>query len=59
VSNDFEHGRYLLSGHIPLMKGLHRIKVKYFQIEGDAVLRVLWAPSGRQLRALEPSVLFH
>jgi hexosaminidase len=59
VANDGEHGRYLVSGHIPLAKGFHRIEVKYFQIDGDAALRVLWAASGRQLRAIEPSALFH
>jgi hexosaminidase len=59
VANDGEHGRYLVSGHIPLAKGLHRIEVKYFQIGGEAALRVLWAPSGQQLKAIEPSALFH
>jgi hexosaminidase len=59
VANDGEHGRYLVSGHIPLAKGFHRIEVKYFQIDGEAALRLLWAAGGQQLRAIEPSALFH
>jgi hexosaminidase len=59
VANDGEHGRYLVSGHIPLAKGFHRIELKYFQIDGDAALRILWAASGQQLRPIEPSALFH
>ena len=59
VANDREHGRYLVSGHIPLAKGFHRIEVKYFQMGGESALRVLWAPSGQQLRVIEPSALFH
>jgi hexosaminidase len=59
VANDGEHGRYLQSGHIPLARGFHRIEVRYFQLGGEAALRVLWAASGRQLKAIEPSALFH
>jgi len=59
VANDGEHGRYLLSGHIPLAKGFHRIRIEYFQVGGDSGLQVLWAISGQKLKAIEPSALFH
>jgi hexosaminidase len=59
VANDWVHGRYLVSGHIPLAKGFHRIRIEYFQAGGDAGLRVLWAMAGQKLKAIEPSALFH
>jgi hexosaminidase len=59
VANDWEHGRYLVSGHLPLAKGLHRIRIEYFQAGGDSGLQVLWAISGQKLKAIEPSALFH
>jgi hexosaminidase len=59
VSNDGEHGRYLVSGHIPLAKGFHRIRIKFFQAGGDSGLQVLWAISGQRLKAIVPGALFH
>jgi hexosaminidase len=59
VSNDGEHGRYLVSGHMPLAKGFHRIRIKFFQADGDSGLQVLWAISGKRLKAIEPGALFH
>ena len=59
VANDWEHGRYLVTGQIPLAKGLHRIRIEYFQAGGDSGVQVLWAISGQKLKAIEPSALFH
>jgi hexosaminidase len=59
VANDGEHGRYLLSGHIPLARGFHRMRIEYFQGGGGSGLQVLWAISGQKLKAIEPSALFH
>jgi hexosaminidase len=59
VANDGEHGRFLVSGSIPLAKGFHRVRIEFFQGEGGSGLQVLWAISGQKLRAIEPSALFH
>ncbi len=59
VANDGVHGKQLLSGYIPLSKGFHRIRVKFFQADGGSELRVLWALSGQSLKPIEPSALFH
>jgi hypothetical protein len=59
VANDWEHGKYVVFGHVPLAKGFHRIRVEYFQGGGNSGLRVLWAVSGQKPKAIEPSALFH
>ncbi len=59
VANDGVHGSQLGSGHIPLSKGLHRLRVKFFQADGGSQLRVLWAISGQPLKPIAPSALFH
>jgi hexosaminidase len=60
VSNDGEHGSdVVVSGHIPLAKGFHRIRIEFFQAGGGSGLHVLWAVNGQRLRAIEQNALFH
>jgi hexosaminidase len=59
VASDGEHGSSVVSGHIPLAKGFHRIRIEFFQAGGGSGLQVLWAVGGQRLRAIEPSALFH
>jgi len=42
VDNGGPHGKVKKKGQIHLLKGLHEIKIRYFQIGGFAVLEVLW-----------------
>lgn len=42
VDNGGPHGAETKKGRIHLLKGLHEIKIRYFQIGGFAVLEVLW-----------------
>ncbi len=59
VNNDGEHGMVERKGAIPLGKGLHALKVDYFQSAGDIGLRVsMKGPEMRQL-AIPDSMLFH
>lgn len=42
VDNGGPHGKTKKKGQIHLLKGLHEIKIRYFQIGGFAVLEALW-----------------
>jgi hexosaminidase len=59
VDNDGNHGIRLVSGYIPLRQGFHRIQLRYFQAEGGAWLRVLWAPAGAELKPIDRTALYH
>jgi len=59
VDNDGNHPIRLVTGHIPLRRGLHRFQLRYFQAEGGATLRISWAAAGGELQPLTGPVLFH
>jgi hexosaminidase len=59
VDNDGEHASRELIGHIPLQKGLHRLRLSYFQGQGGATLRIRWANGADELQPLEGPPLFH
>jgi hypothetical protein len=49
----------VVTGHIPLRQGVHKFKLRYFQAQGGATLRVSWAGSGGALQALVGFALYH
>jgi len=59
VKNDGNHASQLVTGHIPLRRGFHKLQLKYFQGEAGASLRVEWSLSGQELKPLDASALFH
>lgn len=59
VDNDGIHGSRVVTGHIPLRQGVHRFKLRYFQSQGGATLRVAWAGSGGELQPLVGFTLSH
>jgi hexosaminidase len=59
VDNDGNHASRVVTGHIPLRQGIHKFKLKYFQSEAGAMLRVSWAGSGGELQPLVGFVLNH
>ena len=59
VDNDGNHPSRVITGHIPLRQGFHRIKLLYFQSEGNVALRVSWGASGGELQPLPESALYH
>ena len=59
VDNDGNHPSRVITGHIPLRQGFHRIKLLYFQAEGNVALRVSWGASGAELQPLPESALYH
>ena len=59
VDNDGIHGSRVVTGHIPLRQGVHKFKLRYFQSQGGATLRVSWAGSGGELQPLVGFALYH
>ena len=59
VDNDGIHGSRVVTGHIPLRQGVHKFKLRYFQSQGGATLRVNWAGSGGELQPLVGFALYH
>src|SRR6266853_92763 len=59
VDNDGIHGSRVVLGHIPLRQGVHKFKLRYFQAQGGATLRVSWAGSGGALQPLLGFALYH
>ena len=52
IDNDGDHGPRLVTGHVPLRRGLHKISLRYFQSEGGATLSVGWAAADGELQPL-------
>jgi len=59
VDNDGNHAPRTIAGHIPLRRGMHKLRLRYFQSEGGASLGVSWAKPGGPLEPLEGSALYH
>ena len=59
VDNDGNHGSRVVTGHIPLRQGFHKMQFRYFQSEGGASLHISWAASGGELKPLDGSALYH
>jgi hexosaminidase len=59
IDNDGNHASRIVTGHIPLRQGFHRLKLKYYQSEGGASLRVSSAAPGGELKPLDQSALYH
>lgn len=59
VDNDGLHSLQTKFGLIPLRKGWHRIKLKYFQGGGDATLNLRWGLKGQALRRINGNELYN
>ena len=59
IDNDGNHASRIVTGHIPLRQGFHKLKLKYYQSEGGASLRVSSAALGGELKPLDQSALYH
>ena len=59
IDNDGNHGAELVSGHIPLREGFHKIELRYFQSIGGSTLGVTWGLTGAELQPVGPDALFH
>ncbi len=59
VDNDGLHSSQTVSGVVPLRKGFHKFKLKYFQGGGDFALNVRFGLKGTALRRVGGNELIH
>ena len=59
VNNDGKHASFELSGGVNLLKGLHKIEIRYFQTGGSSFLKLLMAESGKTRNEIAPALLYH
>jgi hexosaminidase len=59
VDNDGLHTLQSLTGVVPLKKGFHRLRLKFFQGGGDIALNLRWGIKGTGLRRIYGNELFH
>jgi alpha-L-fucosidase len=59
VDNDGLHGAVEVRGTIPLAKGLHPLRVEWFNKTGGGALDLRWAPLDGPLEPVPPAALSH
>ncbi|MVN23143.1 family 20 glycosylhydrolase [Mucilaginibacter arboris] len=59
VDNDGKHALFQKSSLVPLLKGFHQIKIKYFDAGATSTLRVYLNLAGKPQTELPPDILFN
>jgi hexosaminidase len=59
VDNDGNHAPRVIAGHIPLRRGFHKFRLRYFQSEGGSSLDISWAGASGPLRPIEGPAIYH
>ncbi|MBS1797796.1 MAG: family 20 glycosylhydrolase [Acidobacteria bacterium] len=59
VDLDGVHDKTTAVGLVPLKKGFHKVRLKYFQAGNDAAFNIRWGVKGQNLRRLNGTDLVH
>jgi hexosaminidase len=59
VDNDGKHGVYDQGGSVPLLKGYHKITIKYFDAGSNGNIRVFMTIPGKPKGELSPDIMFN
>lgn len=59
VDNDGNHAEQLRTGWVDLAKGLHPIRVEFYEDEGDEVLELLMEGPDGEFESVKPEMLYH
>ena len=59
VDNDGKHSVFEQGGSAPLLKGFHRITVKYFDSGNAGLLRVMMTIPGKPKGEIAPDMMFN
>ncbi|HWZ04831.1 MAG TPA: family 20 glycosylhydrolase, partial [Mucilaginibacter sp.] len=59
VDNDGKHGVFEQGGAAPLLKGFHRVTVKYFDNGNSGLLRVMMTIPGKPKGEISPDMMFN
>jgi hexosaminidase len=59
IDNDGRHNLYEQGGSVPLLKGFHKITVRYFNIGSSSILRVFMTIPGKPKGEVSPESLYN
>ena len=59
VDNDGKHGVFEQGGTVPLLKGFHKITVKYFDSGNAGLVRVMMTIPGKPKGEIGPDMMFN
>jgi hypothetical protein len=59
IDNDGSHGVYEKKSSTSLQSGMHKIKVKFFQLGGSSQLKIRWKGPGIPMQEIPAAVLYH
>ena len=59
VDNDGKHASYELTSGVNLLKGYHKIQIRYFQAGGSSDLRVYMSQPGKARTEIPAGILYH
>ena len=59
IDIDGNHAPRMIAGHIPLKRGLHKFRLRYFQAEGGATLSIGMTGAGGQTPPIDGSTFYH
>ncbi|MFA7409649.1 MAG: alpha-L-fucosidase [Bacteroidales bacterium] len=59
IDHDGLHGATAKEGSVALGKGLHPLRISYFEASGGNMLELLWSRDGNGFTPIPPEVLFH
>jgi hexosaminidase len=59
VDNDGKHGVFDQGGSVPLLKGYHKITIKYFDAASNGSLKVFMTIPGKPKGELTPDELYN
>nr|WP_295673742.1 family 20 glycosylhydrolase [uncultured Mucilaginibacter sp.] len=59
VDNDGKHSVFEQGGAVPLLKGFHRVTVKYFDSANSGLLRVMMTIPGKPKGEISPDMMFN
>jgi uncharacterized protein (DUF1684 family) len=59
IDSDGVGAKRIQNAVVPLAKGYHKIRLRYFHLEGEAILNLRWSMKGQGLRRINGGELFH
>ena len=59
VDNDGKHASYELTSGLNLLKGYHKIQIRYFQAGGSSDLRIYMSQPGKARTEIPAGILYH
>jgi hypothetical protein len=59
IDNGGEHAKTRSAGLVQISEGFHKLRIKYFDVGGEALLKLYWTPPGQTEEAVPTSSFAH